>query len=104
ANLLYFLRFVHLTEGVWIPRGRNIDSQKLEFANSFLGTNYTKITLSNWLNFICMHGEELGLVEKIKTTTEYDRANLTSLGSRVLGFIEMDLHLKRERVQIPLQI
>lgn len=51
-----------------------------------------------------MHSEELGLVEKIKTTTEYDRANLTSLGSRVLGFIEMDLHLKRERVQIPLQI
>ncbi len=104
VNLLYFLRFIHLTEGVWIPRGRHLDEQKMEFANSFLGTNYSKITLSNWLNFTCTHCEELGLVERIKTTTEYDRANLTTLGSRVLGFIEMDLHLKRERTQIPLQI
>jgi hypothetical protein len=104
ANLLYFLRFVHLTEGVWIPRGRKMDKQKRDFANSFLGTDYTEITLCNWLNFICTHAVELELVERIKTTTEYDRAVLTSLGSRVLGFIEMDLHLKRERTQIPLQL
>ncbi|GHV10134.1 hypothetical protein FACS1894162_2780 [Bacteroidia bacterium] len=104
ANLLYFLRFVHLTEGVWIPRGRKMDKQKRDFANSFLGTDYTEITLCNWLNFICTHTEELELVERIRTNTEYDRATLTSLGSRVLGFIEMDLHLKRERAQIPLQL
>lgn len=104
VNLLYFLRFVHLTEGIWIPRGRKLDKQKLEFANSFLGTNYSQITLCNWLNFVCTHSEELGLIERIKTNTEYDRATLSSLGSRVLGFIEMDLHLKRERAQIPLQI
>ncbi|MDR2127163.1 MAG: hypothetical protein LBP63_10075 [Prevotellaceae bacterium] len=104
ANLLYFLRFVHLTEGVWIPRGRKMDKQKLDFANSFLSTNYSEITLCNWLNFICTHAGELELVERIKTDTEYDRATLTSLGSRVLGFIEMDLHLKRERAQIPLQL
>ena len=104
VNILYFLRFLHLTEGTWIPRGRNLDQDKIEFANSFLGTNYTKITLSNWLNFVCKHCEELGLVERIKTEQKYDRAILTSLGSRVLGFIEMDLHLKREKIQIPLQI
>lgn len=104
VNLLYFLRFIHLTEGVWIPRGRKLDKQKKDFANSFLGTDYTENTLSNWLNFVCTHSEELGLVERIKTRTEYDRATLTSLGSRILGFIEMDLHLKRERTQIPLQI
>jgi hypothetical protein len=104
ANLLYFLRFVHLTEGVWIPRGRKMDKQKQDFANSFLSTDYTEITLCNWLNFICTHAVELELVERIKTTAEYDRATLTSLGSRVLGFIEMDLHLKRERTQIPLQL
>ncbi|MDQ3713113.1 MAG: hypothetical protein M3388_12960 [Acidobacteriota bacterium] len=104
ANILYFLRFVHLTEGVWIPRGRTIDNQKMNFANSFLGTNYTQITLSNWLNFVCTHCEELGLVERIRTTTEYDRVTLSSFGSRVLGFIEMDLHLKREKIQIPLQL
>ncbi len=104
VNLLYFLRFVYLTEGTWVPRGRTIDKEKLEFANSFLGTNYSQITLCNWLNFVCTHSEELGLIERIKTKTEYDRATLSSLGSRVLGFIEMDLHLKRERAQIPLQL
>jgi hypothetical protein len=104
VNILYFLRFVHLTEGVWIPRGRTLDPQKMNFANSFLGTDYTEITLSSWLNFVCKHCEELGLIERIKTTTAYDRATLSSLGSRVLGFIEMDLHLKREKIQIPLQI
>lgn len=104
VNILYFLRFVHLTKGVWIPKGRNLDQQKMEFANNFLGTDYTKITLASWLSFICNHCEELGLVERIKSNTPYDRALLTSLGSRVLGFIEMDLHLKRERIQIPLQI
>ena len=90
ANILYFLRFVHLTEGIWVPRGRKMDKQKLDFANNFLSTNYSDITLCNWLNFICTHTEELGLVERIRTNTEYDRATLTSLGSRVLGFIEMD--------------
>lgn len=104
TNILYFLRFVHLTEGIWIPRGRAMDKQKMDFANSFLGTNYTQITLSNWLNFVCTHCEEVGLVERIKTKTEYDRVTLSSLGSRVLGFIEMDLHLKREKIQIPLQL
>ena len=104
ANLLYFLRFVHLTEGIYVPRGRKMDKQKLDFANSFLSTDYSEITLCNWLNFICTHAEELELVERVKTKSEYDRATLTSLGSRVLGFIEMDLHLKRERTQIPLQI
>lgn len=104
VNLLYFLRFVHLTEGVWIPRGRTMDKQKLDFANSFLGTDYSQITLCNWLNFVCTHSEELGLVERIRTKTKYDRAVLSSLGSRILGFIEMDLHLKRERTQIPLQL
>jgi hypothetical protein len=104
VNIFYFLRFVHLTEGVWIPRGRDLDMQKVEFANSFLGTNYTQGVLANWLSFVCTHCEELGLVERIKTEASYDRAVLTTLGSRVLGFIEMDLHLKREKVQIPLQI
>jgi hypothetical protein len=103
-NILYFLRFVHITEGVWVPRGRNLDQQKVEFANSFLGTNYTQGVISNWLNFVCNHCEELGLIERIKTRTENDRAILTTLGSRILGFIEMDLHLKRERTQIPLQL
>jgi hypothetical protein len=104
VNILYFLRFVYITEGTWIPRSRKLDTQKLEFANAFLGTNYTQGVLANWLNFVCNHCLELGLIERIKTESSYDRVILTTLGSRVLGFIEMDLHLKRERAQIPLQL
>lgn len=104
VNLLYFLRFIHLTEGVWIPRNRNLDKDKVDFANHFLGTNYKQGVISDWLKYVCTHCEELRLIERVKTNTEYDRATLTSLGSRVLGFIEMDLHLRRERIQIPLQI
>jgi len=104
VNILYFLRFVHLTEGIWVPRGRDLEKKYVDFANNFLGTDYTQGVISNWLNFICTHCEELGLVERIKTNSANDRAVLTSFGSRVLGFIEMDLHLKREKIQIPLQI
>lgn len=104
VNILYFLRFVHITEGIWLPKNRNLDSEKVNFTNAFLGTSYTKGVISDWLRFVCMHCEELNLVERIKTNTEYDRAILTTLGSRVLGFIEMDLHLKREKIQIPLQL
>lgn len=104
VNILYFLRFVHLTEGIYVPKGRKMDREKISFTNSFLNTNYSEITLCNWLNFVCNHTVELGLIERINTNNSYDRAILTSLGSRVLGFIEMDLHLKRERSQIPLQI
>ena len=104
VNILYFLRFVHLTEGIYVPKGRKMDREKISFTNSFLNTNYSEITLCNWLNFVCNHTVELGLIEGINTNNSHDRAILTSLGSRVLGFIEMDLHLKRERSQIPLQI
>jgi hypothetical protein len=104
VNILYFLRFVHLTEGIYVPKGRKMDREKISFTNSFLNTNYSEITLCNWLNFVCNHTVELGLIERINTNNSHDRAILTSLGSRVLGFIEMDLHLKRERSQIPLQI
>jgi hypothetical protein len=104
ANIFYLLRLLHLTEGLWIPRGRTLDKEQKDFVNAFLGTNYTEGVLANWMNFICTHCEELSLVERIKTEGPYDRATLTTLGSRVLGFIEMDLHLKRERLQIPIQL
>jgi len=58
VNILYLLRFVHLTEGIWIPRGVKLDTQKVEFTNSFLGTNYKQGVLSRWINFVCRHCEE----------------------------------------------
>lgn len=104
-NIFYFLKFVSLTEGEWIPRGRTFDNKaKLDFINNFLKMNYTEGTVADWLKFTCNHCVELGLVEKIKTRYFYDRAVLTTLGSRVLSFLEFDIQHKRERVQIPLQI
>ena len=51
--------------------------------------------------------EKLGfeLVERMRfSKSKYDRVVLTTLGSRVLGYLELYLHLRREQVQIPLQI
>lgn len=104
-NLYYFLKFVSLTEGEWIPRNRNLnDKAKLEFINSFLKMNYSEGTVCDLLCFTCNHCEELGLVDRIKTNGQFDRAVFTSLGSRVLNYLEMDINFKREKIQIPLQL
>jgi hypothetical protein len=104
-NIFYFLKFVSLTEGEWIPKSRNFDSQaKLDFINNFLKMNYSKGTAADWLQFTCNHCVELGLVEKIKTKGFYDSVVLTSFGSRVLSFLEFDIQHKREQIQIPLQL
>ena len=104
VNIFYFLRFVHLTEGSWVPKsGTPEDKKKLEFANFLLGTNYRWETMKDLLSFTCNQCEELELVERIKIQNSYyDRVILTTLGSRVLGWLELYLHLKREQIQIPL--
>lgn len=105
-NIYYFLRFMHLTDGSWIPRSRTSeDKEKLEFINFLFGKTYRWGTVRELLLFTCNHCEELELVERMRLSRSgYDRAVMTSLGSRVLGFLELHLHLKREQIQIPLQI
>lgn len=105
VNLYYFLKFISLTDGEWIPRGRSLnDKAKHEFINSFLKMSYTEGTACDLLNFTCNHCEELGLVDRIKTNGPFDRAIFTSLGSRVINYLEMDINFKREKIQIPLQL
>jgi len=106
VNIYYFLRFVHLTEGSWVPKsGTPEDREKLEFVNFLFGTNYRWESAKDLLNFTCNQCEELELVERMKIeNSDYDRVILTTLGSRVLGWLELYLHLKREQIQIPLQI
>ncbi len=106
-NIYYFLRFIHLTNGSWIPRSRSPeDKEKLEFINFLFGKTYRWGTVRELLLFTCNQCEELELVERMRLSSRsgYDRAVMTSLGSRVLGFLELHLHLKREQIQIPLQI
>ncbi len=106
VNIYYFLRFVHLTNGEWLPKsGTPEDREKLKFVNFLFGTSYRWTTIRELLLFTCNQCEELELVERMKLPkSQYDRVFLTTLGSRVLGYLELYLHLKREQIQIPLQI
>jgi hypothetical protein len=104
-NIYYFLKFVSFTEGDWLPKGRKFDTQaKYEFINNFFRMDYSEGSVADLLRFTCNQCEELGLVEKIKTSGFYDRVIFSSLGSRVLSFLELDIQLKREKIQIPLQL
>jgi hypothetical protein len=106
VNIYYFLRFVHLTNGDWLPKSCTPeDKERLEFVNFLLGKSYRWNTASELLQFTCNQCEELELVERMRLSKSmYDRIVLTTLGSRVLGYLELYLHLRREQLQIPLQI
>lgn len=106
VNICYFLRFVHLTNGEWLPKsGTPEDKEKLKFVNFLFGTSYRWTTVRELLLFTCNQCEELELVERMRLfKSMYDRVVLTTLGSRVLGYLELYLHLRREQMQIPLQI
>jgi hypothetical protein len=106
VNIYYFLRFVHLTNGEWLPKhGTPEDPEKLKFVNFLFGKDYKWNTVKELLLFTCNQCEELELVERMRISkSPYDRVVLTTLGSRVLGYLELYLHLRREQIQIPLQI
>jgi len=106
VNIYYFLRFVHLTGGEWVPRPSTPeDKEKLKFVNFLFGKSYRWTTVRELLPFTCNQCEELDLAERMRLSkSRYDRVLLTTLGSRVLGYLELYLHLKREQLQIPLQV
>ncbi len=106
VNIYYFLRFVHLTNGDWLPRPSTPeDTEKLKFVNFLFGKSYRWTTVREFLSFTCNQCEELELAERMRLRkSKYDRVVLMTLGSRVLGFLELYLHLKREQIQIPLQV
>jgi len=67
--------------------------------------SYKWTTVRDLLLFTCNQCEELDLVERMRLSKSmYDRIVLTTLGSRILGYLELYLRLKREQLQIPLQI
>lgn len=106
VNIYYLLRFIHITNGDWIPKEHgDIGQARLGYLNNFLGTSYRPGPLTRLIRFTFNQCEELGLVEAIERDSRDPtfRAFLTSAGSRVLGFLELYLHLKREQLQIPLQ-
>ena len=106
VNIYYLLRFIHITNGDWIPKEHgDIGAERLTYLNNFLGTSYRPGPLTRLIRFTFNQCAELGLVDAIETPSHEAtfKAFLTSLGSRVLGYLELYLHLKREQLQIPLQ-
>ncbi|MCS7187991.1 MAG: hypothetical protein RMK89_13720 [Armatimonadota bacterium] len=112
ANIYYFLRFVYLTEGAWVPKPTAPEPCSesepsfgyWQLAAALFGKRYAWRTLTDFLSFTCNQCEELGLVERIKLEGTHNRVVLTPIGSRILDLMEIDLHLKRERIHIPMQV
>jgi hypothetical protein len=106
VNIFHFLRFVHLTEGNWLPKqsSRLLDSEQ-QLLNNFFKSSYNKRTLKDLVINTCSFCFELGLVKKISAKDQiYDKVIFTTLGSRVYNYFEQLLHVERERHQIPLQV
>jgi hypothetical protein len=106
TNIFHFLRFVYFTEGEWMPKmSTKISSWQKMYINNILNSSYSARTLKELVQQLCNYCVELELVERVvNKKCPYDKLILTSLGSRVIGYFDLFLHLKRERIQIPLQV
>jgi hypothetical protein len=106
VNIFHFLRFVHLTEGSWLPRmNTKLTKAEQQYLNNVFRTSYNSRTLKDIIQQTCTFCEELGLLEKLSSPNQvYDMVMFTSLGSRVYNYFEQLLNVERERYQIPQQI
>lgn len=100
VNIYWFLRFVEVTDGQWIPNSKNFEEDKLELVNGLFGVTYKKRTVYELLNFSCNFCIELGLVERIKLGGKYDKIYLTPLGVEVSNIFSLDLLAKRSRLNL----
>jgi hypothetical protein len=99
-NIYWFLRFLEVTNGDWLPNRFSFDQDKLEITRGLFKVSYSFKTMQQFLNWCCNYCEELGLVERIKSTTNYDRLILTPLGVDVNNIFSMDLMLKKSRMNL----
>jgi len=100
VNIYWFLRFIEVTGGEWLPNIKEFDESKLEVINCLFRVNYKSRTMYEFLNFACNWCVELGLVDKIKTGSKYDRIFLTPLGIEVNNIFSMDLQIKKSRMNL----
>jgi hypothetical protein len=99
-NIYWFLRFLEVTNGDWLPKRFPFEKDKLEIARGLFKVSYSFQTMQQFLNWCCNYCEELGLVERIKSTTSYDRLILTPLGVEVNNIFSMDMILKKSRMNL----
>ncbi len=100
VNIYWFLRFLEVTNGEWLPSTKDFETTKLEIVNGLFNVNYRSRTMYEFLNFACNWCMELGLVDKIKTTSNYHKVYLTPLGIEINNIFSLDLQLKRNRLNL----
>ena len=100
VNIYWFLRFVDVTSGAWIPNRRNFAQEKLDMLNGLFGVSYKMRTMQELINFTYNFCAELELVERIRTGGDYDRLFLTPLGVEVSNIFGLDMQTKRSRLNL----
>ena len=100
VNIYWFLRFLEVTNGEWIPNIKEFEEHKLDLVNGLFNVKYRSRTMYEFLSFACNWCMELGLVERIKTTTSYDKVYLTPLGIEINNVFSLDLQLKKSRLNL----
>ncbi|MGI6320644.1 MAG: hypothetical protein ACOXZK_06745 [Bacteroidales bacterium] len=100
VNIYWFLRFLEVTNGEWLPNIKDFEQHKLDLVNGLFNVNYRSRTMYEFLNFTCNWCLELGLVDKIKTMSNYDRIYLTPLGIELNNIFSLDLQLKKSRLNL----
>lgn len=106
TNIFHFLRFVHITEGNWLPKANTkLSTAECQYLNNLFKSSYNSRTLKDLVIQTCTFCEELGLVKKISADEQlYDNLMFTTLGARAYNYFETLLHVERERYQIPLMV
>src|SRR3990172_44336 len=100
VNIYWFLIFIEVTGGEWLPNTKDFEDSKLEIINGLFGVSYKSRTMYEFLNFACNWCIELGLVDRIKTGSMYDRVFLIPLGVEVNNIFSMDLQIKKSRMNL----
>lgn len=100
VNIYWFLRFIEVTNGKWLPKTKDFEDSKLNIVNGLFGVIYKNRTMYEFLNFACNWCVELGLVERIKTCANYDRVFLTPLGIEINNIFSLDLQIKKSRLNL----
>ncbi|KAF0237362.1 MAG: hypothetical protein FD181_1928 [Prolixibacteraceae bacterium] len=100
VNIYWFLRFLEVTNGEWIPNIKDFEKHKLDLVNGLFRTSYSSRTMYEFLSFACNWCMELGLVDRIKSSSYYDKIYLTPLGIEINNIFSMDLQLKKNRLNL----
>jgi len=100
VNIYWFLRFIEVTNGEWIPNSKDFTQERLDLVNGLFGVSYKKRTMYELLNFTYNFCMELGLVDRIRSNGKYDRLYLTPLGIEINNIFSLDLQAKKSRLNL----